>query len=216
MSIIDQLNWRYAAKRYNGQKISAQKLNTILEAIRLSASSLGLQPYSVIVIEDPELRKQLAPAASNQPQITEASHLLVFAAWENITLEKIDEYLKQTAEIRNVSLESLSTLKSYLHQMLNAPVEQTFHWNARQAYIALGTALVAAAAEQVDATPMEGFDGLQFDSLLGLNEKSLKSVALLAIGYRDEKNDWSVNLPKVRRDKEKLFIHLKHIEEKAA
>ncbi|WP_423146767.1 NAD(P)H-dependent oxidoreductase [Rubrolithibacter danxiaensis] len=216
MSIINQLNWRYATKRYNGKKVPTEKLDNILEAIRLSASSIGLQPYSILVIEDPELRKQLAPAANNQPQITEASHLLVFAAWENITLDDVDEYLQQTAEIRKVSLESLSTLKAYLLNIVNNPAEQNFNWAARQAYIALGTALVAAADEQIDATPMEGFNSAEFDRLLGLGEKRLKSVALLSIGYRDAENDWNANLPKVRRDKEKLFIQMESLKEEAA
>ena len=216
MSIINQLNWRYATKRYNGKKVPTEKLDNILEAIRLSASSIGLQPYSILVIEDPELRKQLAPAANNQPQITEASHLLVFAAWENITLNDVDEYLQQTADIRKVSLDSLGTLKAYLLNIVNNPAEQNFNWAARQAYIALGTALVAAADEQIDATPMEGFNAAEFDTLLGLGEKRLKSVALLSLGYRDAENDWNANLPKVRRDKEKLFIQMENLKEEAA
>lgn len=216
MSIINQLNWRYATKRYNGQKVPSEKLENILEAIRLSASSIGLQPYSVIVVEDPEIKAQLRPAANNQPQITEASHLLVFAAWENITLDGINEYLQQTAEVRNVSLDSLSTLKAYLVSILDNSPEQNFNWAARQAYIALGTALVAAADEQVDATPMEGFNPSEFDRILGLPEKHLKSVALLALGYRDAANDWNAGLPKVRRDKEKLFIRLESEKETTA
>jgi len=216
MSIINQLKWRYAAKRYNGQKVPTEKLNNILEAIRLSASSNGLQPYSVLVIEDAELRKQLSPAAMNQPQITESSHLLVFAAWETITEKDVYEFIDQTASLRNVNVESLNGVKEYLLSAVQKPADQNFNWAARQAYIALGTALVAAAEEKVDTTPMEGFDAAAFDGLLGLEERGLKSVALLSLGYRDAENDWNANLPKARREKEKLFIHLESLKKEFA
>lgn len=209
MNLIEQLNWRYATKKYNGQSVSPEKLNNILEAIRLSASSIGLQPYTVLVIENEELRKQILPIAFSQPQIVEASHLLIFAAWDNVTAERAEEYLGNITETRNVNRDTLGTLETYVYNLVNNnTAEQNHNWAARQAYIALGTALVAAAEQQVDATPMEGFNPAALDELLNLKSKNLKSVALLPIGYRDAENDWNANLPKVRREKEKLFLEL--------
>ena len=207
MNLIEKLNWRYAAKRYVSTKVSNDKLNRILEAIRLSASSAGIQPYSVLVVESDEVKKKLLAVGYNQPQITEASHLLVFAAWENLTIAKIDEYMQTIATVRGVSLESLEPFKARLSGFTARSAEDNFNWAARQAYIALGTGLVAAAFEEVDATPMEGFDAAGFDEVLNLKEKGLKSVVIMALGYRDAANDITVNFKKVRRENEKLFIH---------
>jgi nitroreductase / dihydropteridine reductase len=207
MDILQSLEWRYASKRMNGNRVPAEKINNILEAIRLAPSSMGLQPYTVLVIEDEALKKQIRPIAYNQPQIEESSHLLVFAAWDNVTPAHIEEYINYTAEVRNTSLEGLEGFKnSMLSMAKNRTQEQNFDWAARQAYIAFGTALVAAATERVDATPMEGFNNAALDELLGLKEKGLRSVTLLPLGYRDADNDWLATQPKVRREKEKLFI----------
>ncbi len=207
MNLIESLEWRYASKRMNGERVPEEKVHNILEAIRLAPSSMGLQPYTILVIEDEALKKQIRPLAYNQPQIEESSHLLVFAAWDNVTPQHIEEYINNTAEVRNVAVETLNDFKNSLLNMAeNRTQEENFNWAARQAYIAFGTALVAAAAERVDATPMEGFSPEKLDELLGLNEKGLKSVTLLPLGYRDAENDWLAKLPKVRRVKEKLFI----------
>ena len=210
MNLIEKLNWRYAVKRYTNAKVPADKLNRILEAIRLSASSAGLQPYSVLVIENEALRKQLLPIANNQPQLIEASHILVFAAWENIDAAKINEYMQTIASVRNMPIESLDVFKNRLIGLTSRSAEDNFNWAARQTYIAMGTALIAAAEEQVDATPMEGFDALGFDKILGLKEKGLKSVSIMALGYRDAANDPTINFKKVRRSSENLFIHFKN------
>jgi nitroreductase/dihydropteridine reductase len=207
MNILESLKWRYASKRMNGTKVSEDKLNNILEAIRLAPSSMGLQPYNVLVIEDEELKEKIKSVAYNQPQITESSHLLIFAAWNNVTPAQIDEYISHTAAVRNVSEESLSGFKNSLLGMASKNTqEQNFNWAARQTYIAFGVGLVAAAAEKVDATPMEGFNNAALDELLNLKEKGLRSVTLLPLGFRDVENDWLAKLPKVRRQKEKLFI----------
>lgn len=208
MDILSLLNWRYATKRMTGKKIPQEKVEVILESIRLSASSIGLQPYKIVVIENRELLEQIKPLAYNQAQITEASHLLVFAAWENVTNEAIEEYLNRTAQERNVSLESLNSTKEYLVGLTKNTADQNFNWAARQAYIALGTGLIAAASQEVDATPMEGFNPSALDELLGLKEKGLKSISILALGYRDSAHDWLASLPKVRTPKQKLFINL--------
>jgi nitroreductase/dihydropteridine reductase len=208
MKLIENLNWRYAVKRMNGAKVPQQKVDAILEATRLSASSTGLQPYKIILVEDEAVKKQLQPVAFNQPQITEASHLLIFAAYENITAAHVDEYMELQSKVKNVTLESLDGFKSMLNNNIVARTpDANFNWAARQAYIALGTAIIAAAEEKVDATPMEGFDAPGFDEILGLKALGLKSVALLVLGYRDEANDYLLNAPKVRKDMEDLVVN---------
>lgn len=208
MDILSLLNWRYATKRMTGKKIPQEKVEVILESIRLSASSIGLQPYRVLVIEDKDLLEKIKPIANNQAQITEASHLLVFAAWSNVTEASIEEYLNLIATERNVTLESLGTMKGYLAGLTKNTAEQNFNWAAKQSYIALGTALIAAASQEVDATPMEGFDSAALDELLGLQEKGLKSVSILPLGYRDLNQDWLISLPKVRTPKQKFFLSI--------
>ncbi len=207
MNIVEALEWRYASKKMNGNKVPAEKVNAILEAIRLAPSSMGLQPYTIVVIEDKELKQKIKPIAYNQSQIVDSSHLLVFAAWDNVTSEQIDTFIKHTAEVRNMPEEGLADFKNTLLTIATGNTqEQNYNWAARQAYIAFGIGLVAAAAEQVDATPMEGFDNSALDELLNLKSKGLRSVTLLPLGYRDVENDWLANLPKVRRERETLFI----------
>lgn len=208
MSILTTLNWRYATKRMTGGIVPQEKVDTILEAIRLSASSLGLQPFNVIVIDNPELKSKIQPTAYNQPQIVESSHLLIFAAWDNVSKEKVDTYMAQIASERGVSVESLAGFRANFEGILNRSAEENYQWAARQAYIALGTGLVAAASEGVDATPMEGFNPAALDELLGLKEKGLRSVLLMPLGYRDVEKDFLASAKKVRRSKENFFIHL--------
>lgn len=206
MSITAALQWRYATKRMTGAKIPGEKMNAILDAISLAPSSFGLQPYSILVIENEEMRRKIKPIATMQPQITEASALLVFAAWENITSAKINTYIARVASERNVSVESLKKMKELIDALLHNSASDNLAWSSKQAYLALGVALVAAAEEKIDSTPMEGFDKTRLDELLNLEEKGLRSSVLMTLGYRDVKNDSLVNLKKVRREKEDLFI----------
>ena len=206
MELLRALEWRYASKKMNGKTVPGEKAERILDAIRLAPSSLGLQPYSVLVITDPEIKRQILPVANNQQQIIDSSHLLVFAAWDVITQERVEDFIRLTAATRNVSTGSLAVLRSKLDSIAKRPVQENFEWAARQAYIAFATGIAAAAEERVDATPMEGFDKAALDALLGLKEKGLRSLTLLPLGYREKEKDWLVNLPKVRREKEKLFI----------
>ena len=207
MKLIDALNWRYAAKRMNGKVVPEEKIENILEATRLSASSMGLQPYTILVVENEAIKKQLLPAAYNQPQITEASHLVVFAAWDDVTEEHVNNYIGEIANVRGVSLESLNGFKASLMGIVNGRTkEQKHEWAARQAYIAFGTAITAAAVEEVDATPMEGFNPEAVDRILGLSEKGLRSVTILALGYRDTEKDYLVSEKKVRRSKDELIL----------
>lgn len=206
MELLNALEWRYASKKMNGEKVPEEKVDRILEAIRLAPSSMGLQPYTVLVITDPEIKKQILPVANNQQQIIDSSHLLVFAAWDKITPEHVDDYVNLTALTRSVPVESLDQFKKILTSIASREQEENFQWAARQSYIAFATAIAAAAEERVDATPMEGFNNAALDELLGLKEKNLRSVTLLPLGYRDTVNDWLAKFPKVRREKEKLFV----------
>jgi nitroreductase / dihydropteridine reductase len=193
MSLIDKLQWRYATK----------KMDRILEAIRLTASSSGLQPYEVLVITNPELREKIKSVANGQAQITDCTYLLVFAAWDTYTAERINQAFDMTEKIRNFTSESGTAYRQML--LKNYPTrdaEVNFTHAAKQAYIGLGTALIAAAYEEVDSTPMEGFDPPALDTLLNLRESGLRSVVLLPLGYRKADEDWLVNLKKVRRAKE--------------
>lgn len=206
MNLNSALNWRYAVKRMNGEKVAHEKVESILESIRLSASSMGLQPYDVIVIEDLAVRERLKKAAYNQPQITEGSHVIVFAAWKNITKERVDEYIENIKNTRGVTDESLSGFRSALMNIAdNKSEEEQQIWAAKQTYIGLGTGLAAAALEKVDSTPMEGFIPEEVDKVLELDKYGLKSVNMLVLGVRDEATDYLVNAKKVRRSKDKMI-----------
>jgi nitroreductase / dihydropteridine reductase len=211
MDIIESLNWRYATKRMTGEKLPAQDLQTILDAIRLSASSYGLQPYHVFVIENEGVKKQLQPLAYGQAQIVESSHVLVFAAWNSVSEAHIDEYLQGYSETTGMPIEkilSFGVKDRMMQSIFNLPQNEQYHWAAKQAFIALGTGIIAAASLKVDATPMEGFMPSKVDELLGLPEKNLRSVVILALGYRDAANDFMSKSPKHRWSAEKLFIKI--------
>jgi nitroreductase len=169
---------------------------------------MGLQPYNILVISDPEWKQKILPAANNQSQIIDCSHLLVFAAWSNISKEQVDEFISRTASSRGIDVSKMNDFKNYLMSIIgnNSP-EQNFQWASKQIYIALGMGLAAAACEEVDSTPMEGFNPTALDETLGLDALGLKSVALLPLGYRDAENDWLVKMKKVRRDADSLYIY---------
>jgi nitroreductase len=208
MSLIDTLQWRYATKKMDPTKfVSPEKVDKILEAIRLTASSSGLQPYEILVITNKDIREKIKPIANNQSQITDCSHLLVFAAWDDYTADRINAAFDLTNKIRNIVL---TDREVYRQKLLDGypprGAEINFTHTAKQAYIGLGTALIAAAEEGVDCTPMEGFNPTALDEILNLKEQSLRSVLLLPLGYRKADEDWLINLKKVRRTKES-FIH---------
>ena len=209
MSVLNNMEWRYATKRMNGQKIPAEKLENILKAIQLAPTSLGMQPFTVFVIESAELRAKAAPAISNQPQITEGSHLIVFAAWKDYSKENVEKYIRNIANLRGIPVGSLDGFKTMIDGAIARQTpEQLLNWNMRQAYIALGFGLVAAANEQVDATPMEGFDPDALDAVLGLPEKGLRSTVIMALGYRDAEKDYLSSAAKVRRNEAELFVRI--------
>ena len=201
MELIKKLEWRYATKKMDpSRKVPEDKVERILEATRLAATSSGLQPYEVIVVTNAAIREQIKAIAWNQGQITDGSHLLVFAAWDNYTAERINHMFDLTNEVRGFKNEGW---ENYRNMLLGSypqrDAETNYQHAARQAYIGLGTALIAAANEEVDATPMEGFDPKALDEILGLRARGLRSVAIMPLGYRDESGDWLVTLKKVRR-----------------
>lgn len=208
--LINKLQWRYATKKFNPAKTVPQdKVDRILEAVRLTATSSGLQPYEVIVVTNKDVRAKIQPIAWNQGQITESSHLLVFAAWDNYTAERINTMFDLVNAERGFKNEGWENYRQMLLGMYpQRDAEVNYQHAARQAYIGLGTALIAAAEEQVDATPMEGFDPKALDEILGLQARGLRSVAILPIGYRADEGDWLVNLKKVRRPREQFITEV--------
>jgi len=203
----NKLQWRYATKKMDPSKaVPEEKVDRILEAVRLAPSSSGLQPYEVIVVTSTAVREQIQPVAYGQAQITEGSHLLVFAAWNNYTAERINQMFDYTNAQRGGSTEAGDAYRKNLIAKYTARDSQVnFEHAARQAYIGLGVALVAAAFEEVDSTPMEGFDAEALDKVLGLQARGLRSVAIMPLGYRDTDKDWLVNLPKVRRPSQEFL-----------
>jgi nitroreductase/dihydropteridine reductase len=207
MELLEKLQWRYATKKMNPTKaVPQEKVDRILEAARLAPTSSGLQPYEIFSISNAEVRAKIRPIAWNQSPITDGSHLLVFAAWNNYTAERINHMFDYTNEVRGFKNEGWENYRQMLlTNYPNRDAEVNFQHAARQAYIGLSAAMIAAAYEDVDSCPMEGFDGKALDGILGLGERGLRSVAILPLGYRQEEGDWLVKLQKIRRPRE-LFV----------
>ncbi|HCE94673.1 MAG: NAD(P)H-dependent oxidoreductase [Burkholderiales bacterium GWA2_64_37] len=208
--LLNKLQWRYAAKKMNPAKaVPQEKVERILEAARLAPTSSGLQPFEIIVVTDPAVRAKIQPIAWNQAQITDGSHLLVFAAWDNYTADRINMMFDLTNDQRGFKNEGW---ENYRQMLLNSypqrDAEVNFQHAARQAYIGMSAALIAAAFEEVDSTPMEGFDPNALDEILGLRARGLRSVSILPLGYRAEEGDWLVNLKKVRRPREQFVTEV--------
>jgi nitroreductase/dihydropteridine reductase len=205
MELLESLQWRYATKKMNGDKIPQDKLERILEATRLAPSSYGLTPYQVIVVENQELKEKLVGACYGQTQLKDSSAVLVFAVWDTIDAESVGNYINQIAEERNIPVDVLGDFKGMMNGTLqHMTKEQKTIWAQKQTYIGLGFSLVASAVEEVDSTPMEGFVPQQVDEVLGLKELGLKSTLVLTLGYRDTEGDSLSTMKKVRRDN--LFI----------
>ncbi|MFV8346930.1 NAD(P)H-dependent oxidoreductase [Flavobacterium sp. ZB4P13] len=208
-NFLNNQNWRYATKKFDAaKKISNEDLNILKEAIRLSSSSYGLQPYKVIIVENPELRANLQPAAWGQSQIVEASHLIVFANETKIDDSAIDDYLKNMSETRNTPMEALAGYGAFMKSKITAlTTEEKNIWSAKQTYLALGNLLNAAAELKIDVTPMEGFVPAQINEILGLDKMNLNASLIATIGYRHEE-DATQFYKKVRKSHEELFITL--------
>jgi len=206
---ITNQNWRYATKKFDAaKKISTQDLNTLKEAIRLSSSSYGLQPYKVIIVENPELRAQLQPAAYGQAQVVDASHLIVFANETNVDDDTVNQYINRISETRGIPAESLAGFGDYMKGGINSmPQDVKNIWAAKQTYLALGNLLNAAAELKIDITPMEGFVPAKVNEILGLDKLNLNATLMATIGYRHEE-DTTQHYKKVRKSNEELFITL--------
>lgn len=210
MRLIEDLKWRYATKKMTGEQIEQEKVDAIIEAVRLAPTSSGLQPYRIIQVLNPEVKAQLRSASYDQSQVTDCSHLLVFAAFDEYTEERVNEVFAQQERERGLPQGSSDDYKNgLLAGFKSQSAEQHFQHAARQAYIGFGVAIAAAAELCVDTTPMEGFENAKVDEILGLEKLGLKSVTLLAIGQRDVENDWLVNLKKVRTATEDFVITVK-------
>lgn len=208
-TLTELLNWRYATKKMNADKAVPQdKLDAIIEAVRMAPTSSGTQPFELFVISNPGLRAKIAEAASGQTPITDGSHVLVFAAWDNYTEERIDDVVQLNVAARG----DLPLIHDYYNNLkanyLPRDAEVNYAHAARQAYIALGFAMIAAADQGVDSTPMEGFDPDAVDAILDLRQRGLRSVVLLPLGYRQEGADWLLTMPKVRKSREAIVTEI--------
>jgi nitroreductase / dihydropteridine reductase len=204
--LLDTLSWRYATKKMDPSKtVSEDKVDRIVEAARLAPTSSGLQPFEVIIVTNKDVREKIKAIAWNQAQVTDGSHLLVFAAWDNYTTDRINKMFDFVNEERGFSNEGWENYRQMLLNTYPQRDEQVnFEHAARQAYIGFGLAIAQAAEEKVDATPMEGFDPAALDDILGLRARGLRSVTILPLGYRQAEGDWLVSLKKVRRPRDEF------------
>ena len=209
--IIKALNWRYATKEFDAKKkLSDKDVETLVETLRLSPSSFGLQPWKFIVVTNPDIRSKIRAAAWNQPQVTDASHLIVFTVEKNVDDAFVDKYVADVAQTRGVSV---ADLKSYGDMMKGAvkargSAEAVKNWSARQVYIALGNLLTSVAVLGIDACPMEGFDPKKVDEILGLDKLGVESLVFAAIGYRLNEDE-AKKYKKVRFPKSEVVVEVK-------
>lgn len=209
MKLMELLEWRYATKKYNGKKIPAEKLDYILEAARLAPSSSGIQPYKIFAVGNQEMKEKMKTFGYDQQQYIDASHILIFASWDHYTPERIGKVFDRTVAERGLQPGAMNDYRDMLMGMYG-PLGQDWQANhaAKQAYISFGFAIIAAAEQGIDATPMEGFIPAQMDELLGLEGSGWKSTLVLTLGYRDTDNDWLVNLKKVRTPLEEFVVKI--------
>lgn len=209
MSLIEKLNWRYATKKFDSnKKLSKTQLDELLKAVHLSPSSSGLQAYKILVVTDPAIRQKLREAAYGQPQLTDASHIIIFASETNLDAAYVKNYIDHIAKTRQIGRESLDGFEQAINGNINKlTAEQKIEWSHKQTYIALGVLLTAAAEMSIDSCPMEGFSAAKFDELLGLTEKGLTTSVIAAVGFRSEDDDFS-KFVKVRKPEEHMFIHI--------
>jgi len=206
--LLAQLNWRYATKQFDpNRKISAPDWAVLEEALLLTASSGGLQPWKFIVVTDAAVRAKLLPASYGQAQITDASHLVVFASKNNFSEADVDAHIKHVAEVQGAPIEALAPLRGMLVGGIVKAQDETARnaWARNQAYIALGNLLTSAALLGIDACPMEGFDRAQYDEILGLKAKGFAAAVIATLGYRSAADKYAA-APKVRFSKEQVFI----------
>ena len=209
MDIIKQLQWRYATKKFDASKtLTPAKLNTLKEAFNLTATSFGLQTLNLVIVKNKTLRESLLPYSYNQPQVVNASHLLVICIQEDIEDSDVIDYYNNIKTIRSTPESILNPYREQLQGMMQKKtVEQRQSWSKNQAYIALGNLMTVCAIENIDACPMEGFIPEKYDDILQLNKKGLKSVLILPVGYRAE-DDMFSTLKKVRKSIDQTIIEI--------
>lgn len=206
-TFLENQNWRYATKKFDAtRKISAEDLQLLKEAVQLSTSSYGLQPYKILIIENPEIREQLKPFSWNQTQITEASHMFVFTNFVDVKEEHIDSYMSNMAQTRGLNIEDLKGYSDFMKsKLISLPKDIKSNWTSKQTYLALGNLLNAAAELKIDVTPMEGFEPEKYNEILGLDKLGLNASLVATIGYRHEE-DGTQHYPKVRKPLDELFV----------
>jgi len=206
MQLLKSLNWRYATKKFdNTKKVSDADIALIEEATRLSASSYGFQPYTLLKIEDPEIRKQLQPLSWSQSQIIDASHLYVFCSYLDFTDQMVDQYVQKKAATQNIPIDKLEGYTAFMKGKLKEKSKSEMpHWTAKQTYIALANMLAACAELNIDSCPIEGFEADQYDTILNLNEQGLTATVVMTLGYHAQE-DHNFNVVKVRKTKEELI-----------
>jgi nitroreductase len=205
--IIEKLNWRYATKKYNkAKKVSSDNIQLLKNAMQLAASSFGLQPYRILLIEDADVRAKLLSASYNQAQVTDASHLFVFAIENIVDDAYVDAYFENLSKTRDLKIVGdILNYKGFVSGSMNRfSIEQKKAWATNQAYLALGNLLFSAALLEIDVTPMEGFIAKQYDEILGLDKKGISTVVIAAVGYRHEE-DFFQHFKKVRKPEAQLF-----------
>lgn len=208
--LIDSLNWRYATKQFDPtRKISSEDWQTLEEALRLSPSSYGLQPWKFLIITDPELRAKLQPVSYGQSQIVDASHLVVFATKTNLSEADVDAHVAKIAEVSGASIADLAPLRAmFVGGIIAGKSEQERKaWAFNQTYIALGNLLTSASLLRIDACPMEGFSREDYDRILGLTEEGLGAAVIATLGYRSSEDKYG-SAPKVRFDHDEVIQYL--------
>ena len=211
MALIDNLNWRHAVKAFDpSKKVSEENVEKIIEAARLAPTSSGLQQFRVIKVTNQEIKEKLVKGALNPDCMRECSHVLVFAAWDTYTAERIDKVYDFTTDERGLPRGRFSSYTDKLKEIyLNLPDEVNFAHTARQSYICLALAMAQAAELKVDSCPAEGFDNKHLDEVLELNKYGLKSVSLLYVGVADDERDWMKPMKKVRIPRDEFVIEVK-------
>ena len=209
MNIIESLKWRYAVKKFDSNKtLSESQINTLKEAFNLTATSYGLQPLKLVVINNKEIQKELVEHSMNQTQIEEASHVLVICIPNNYTSKEVKTYFDLIQKIRNTPDEIINPFKGFLTSEIEKKTQEELHiWNKNQAYIALGNLMTVCAVEKIDACPMEGFNPEKYDEHLNLKAQNLKSVLVLPVGYRAE-DCYMKDLAKVRKETQDIVIEI--------
>jgi len=209
MSLIEKLQKRAAIKNFDAKKkLTKIQLNQLLDAVQLAPSSLGLQAYRILVVEDAEIREKLREASHGQAQLTQSSQVFIFAIEKDLDKDYGNYYLDLVAKTRGIGREHLAGYEQMVQNTINSQTEeQKISWSTKQAYIALGVLLTAAADLDIDACPMEGFDAGKYDEILGLKAKGLSAVVIAPVGFRSDEDVYS-KMQKVRRPKEDLFIHI--------